>query len=65
MNCRQLNARPRSNIKMAFTWCRRQHLDILWTLERRHVSWKVDSIQKSGLSKRYVDSKNSAVGDSI
>ena len=27
--------------------------------------WKVDAIQKSGLSKRFLDSKNSIVSDSI
>ena len=27
--------------------------------------WKVNSVQKSSLSKRFVDSKNLAVGDSI
>ena len=27
--------------------------------------WKVDAIPKSGLSKRFVDSKNSTVSDSV
>ena len=28
-------------------------------------AWKVEAIKKSGLSKRFVDSKNSTVSDSI
>ena len=62
MNCSQLNTSHHPSVNMASTWCRRQHIDMLWTLER---PWKVDAIQKSSLLKRFEDSKNLTVGDSI
>ena len=64
-NCYKLNTRNCPNVIMAFAWCRRQHRTYYGRRNNIMCPWKLDAIQKSSLSKPFVESKISTVSDRI